>query len=227
MCLPLSVFFLFLEHLLTSTSLHIPSLFSVSGGRPSFGARHSSALSSHLTSIGPRTTHRELYYLRALSLLSCFVCSPHVPDMFPSRLTVVRLLLFLRGGREERVEVAVSGQREAAGFPSLGCHRNQPLHRHGQRDIPLRGKSVDGSGRHRPPASRAGLSEDGVLCGIEKTQDTEWIKEISENHLYIKYMYEKKYCTYPVSNTFTLDMMPGTRSFILKYRNQSINPTVN
>lgn len=78
-------------------------------------------------------------------------------------LTAVRVLSFFGGGREQRVQVAVSRQCEAAGFPSLGCHGNQSLHRHGQRDVPLRGEGVNGSGHHGP-AARTGLSEDGVLC---------------------------------------------------------------
>lgn len=82
-------------------------------------------------------------------------------------LTVAWLLFFFGGRRQQRVEVAVSWQCETAGFPSLGCHRDQPLHRHGQRDVALRREGVHGSGHHQPPAG-TGLSKDGVLCRSEE-----------------------------------------------------------
>uniref|UniRef100_A0A3P8UKJ2 BTB domain-containing protein n=1 Tax=Cynoglossus semilaevis TaxID=244447 RepID=A0A3P8UKJ2_CYNSE len=47
-----------------------------------------------------------------------------------------------------RVQIPISRQGEAAGFPALRCHGNRPLHSKRQLDVPLSGKCVNSSSKH-------------------------------------------------------------------------------
>lgn len=105
------------------------------------------------------------YYLKLYPIYQCLsLCYVfEAKFLHHTELTIMCLLLFLHRGCQQCVQVAVSRQCEAAGFSSLGCHGDQPLHRHWQRDVPLRRKSVNRSSHHWT-ASEARLCKDGILC---------------------------------------------------------------
>lgn len=94
--------------------------------------------------------------------------------------TVACVALLPGGQSEQRVQVAVSGQRETARLFSVGCHGDQPLHRRGKRGVPLWRESVDGSGGHGK-ASQTRLSKDGVLCGSNRSSTDETELERSKD----------------------------------------------